>query len=115
MKITKTASGNKIKMSKKEWEAIGKKAGWMDPWRERQEQAWKNDPDLVDLNEEDCPRIRTFEGEGIYVKSVGADAIKVKLDNGKILVLPKERVFFLEEPVRKPEPSMTWNQNVTNQ
>jgi len=29
MKITKTASGKKtIKMSKKEWEAIGKKAGW---------------------------------------------------------------------------------------
>ena len=30
MKITKTASGkSKIKMSKKEWQSIGKKAGWM--------------------------------------------------------------------------------------
>ena len=30
MKITKTASGKtKIKMSKKEWTNIGKKAGWM--------------------------------------------------------------------------------------
>ena len=29
MKIIKTASGNKIKLSKKEWEGIGKTAGWM--------------------------------------------------------------------------------------
>ena len=30
MKIIKTASGKQtIKMSKKEWEAFGKKAGWM--------------------------------------------------------------------------------------
>lgn len=29
MKIIKTASGKKIKLSKKEWESIGKKAGWM--------------------------------------------------------------------------------------
>jgi hypothetical protein len=28
MKIVKTASGKKLKMSKKEWEKIGKKAGW---------------------------------------------------------------------------------------
>tara|TARA_R110000824_G_scaffold148242_3_gene317859 strand:+ start:44304 stop:44543 length:240 start_codon:yes stop_codon:yes gene_type:complete len=31
MKIVKTASGKKqIKMSKKEWQSIGKKAGWFD-------------------------------------------------------------------------------------
>ena len=31
MKIIKTASGkSKIKISKKEWQSIGKKAGWMD-------------------------------------------------------------------------------------
>jgi len=31
MKVTKTASGKKtIKMSKREWESLGKKAGWMD-------------------------------------------------------------------------------------
>jgi len=29
MKIIKTASGNRIKLSKKEWEEMGKKAGWM--------------------------------------------------------------------------------------
>ena len=30
MKITKTASGKKkIKMSQKEWQTIGKKAGWV--------------------------------------------------------------------------------------
>jgi len=29
MKILKTASGNKLKLSKKEWQGIGKKAGWM--------------------------------------------------------------------------------------
>jgi len=29
MKVVKTASGNKIKMSRKEWEDMGKKAGWM--------------------------------------------------------------------------------------
>ena len=29
MKIIKTANGQKIKMSKKEWQSIGKKAGWM--------------------------------------------------------------------------------------
>ena len=30
MKLTKTASGKKqVKMSKKEWQSIGKKAGWM--------------------------------------------------------------------------------------
>jgi len=29
MKILKTASGNKLKLSKKEWESIGKKAEWM--------------------------------------------------------------------------------------
>ena len=28
MKVIKTASGNQIKISKKEWKAIGKKAGW---------------------------------------------------------------------------------------
>jgi hypothetical protein len=38
MKLVKTASGKKtIKMSKKEWQAIGKKAGWMriayEPWK----------------------------------------------------------------------------------
>jgi len=30
MKIIKTASGNQIKMSKAEWEDIGKTAGWED-------------------------------------------------------------------------------------
>ena len=30
VKVIKTASGrNKIKLSRKEWEAIGKKAGWL--------------------------------------------------------------------------------------
>ena len=29
MKIVKAASGNKIKISKKEWESLGKTAGWM--------------------------------------------------------------------------------------
>lgn len=29
MKITKTASGNKITLSKSEWQNIGKKAGWI--------------------------------------------------------------------------------------
>jgi len=29
MKIIKTASGNQVKMSKSEWQSIGKKAGWM--------------------------------------------------------------------------------------
>ena len=29
MKIIKTASGKKIKMSKTEWESVGKQAGWM--------------------------------------------------------------------------------------
>ena len=33
MKIIKTASGKKtIKMSRKEWESIGKTAGWADEW-----------------------------------------------------------------------------------
>ena len=31
MKILKTASGNKLKLSKKEWESMGKKAGWWSP------------------------------------------------------------------------------------
>ena len=30
MKILKTASGSKLNLSKKEWETIGKKAGWDD-------------------------------------------------------------------------------------
>jgi len=35
MKIVKTASGKKtIKMSRKEWTAIGKKAGWMKKFQE---------------------------------------------------------------------------------
>jgi len=29
MKIIKTANGNKLKLSKKEWERIGNKAGWV--------------------------------------------------------------------------------------
>jgi len=29
MKITKIASGQRIKLSRKEWEAIGRKAGWV--------------------------------------------------------------------------------------
>jgi DnaJ-class molecular chaperone len=29
MKLTKTASGKKIKISKKEWKSIGKKTGWL--------------------------------------------------------------------------------------
>ena len=28
MKVIKTAGGNQIKMSKSEWQSIGKKAGW---------------------------------------------------------------------------------------
>ena len=30
MKVIKTASGNQIKMSKSEWETIGRTAGWVD-------------------------------------------------------------------------------------
>jgi hypothetical protein len=30
MKITKTANSNTIKLSRKEWEAIGKKAKWLE-------------------------------------------------------------------------------------
>jgi len=34
MKLVKTASGKKLKISKKEWQSIGKKAGWMKKARE---------------------------------------------------------------------------------
>ena len=37
MKIIKTASGNQIKMSKSEWESIGKQADWMDSLMEEEE------------------------------------------------------------------------------
>jgi len=29
MKLTKTANGNILKISKKEWDSVGKKAGWI--------------------------------------------------------------------------------------
>lgn len=44
MKILKTASGkNKIHISKKEWESMGKKAGWLNPW---DEDDWDEDEDI---------------------------------------------------------------------
>lgn len=43
MKILKTASGkNKIQISKKEWESMGKKAGWFNPW---DDDDWDGDED----------------------------------------------------------------------
>ena len=39
MKLLKTANGNKIKISKKEWQDIGKTAGW----RENGEYSWTSD------------------------------------------------------------------------
>tara|TARA_R110000824_G_scaffold148242_3_gene317856 strand:+ start:43224 stop:43625 length:402 start_codon:yes stop_codon:yes gene_type:complete len=44
MKITKTASGkSQVKMSKKEWQDLGKKAGWMKKAQYEDEEADKHD------------------------------------------------------------------------
>ena len=52
MKIIKTASGKKtIKMSKKEWEAIGKKAGWDLP-----DPSWHGGPSYTPFNIEDVEK-----------------------------------------------------------
>ena len=49
MKIIKTASGKKkIKMSRKEWQSIGKKAGWDLP-----DPSWHSGPDYKPSNMED--------------------------------------------------------------
>ena len=44
MKIIKTASGKKLKISKKEWTSIGKKAGWT-----KEAQEINNDSPAEDL------------------------------------------------------------------
>jgi len=60
MKLTKTASGKKIKkikISKKEWESIGKTAGWM----KESQFGMLNSTDYVDIgstpNGEDCAQV----------------------------------------------------------
>ena len=57
MKLIKTASGKKtIKMSKKEWQSIGKKAGWMktaweDEWYDAQDRYTSTDDIIFNLTE----------------------------------------------------------------
>jgi len=47
MKLTKTASGNKLKLSKKEWESIGRKAGWISVAEDDELRQWV-DQELID-------------------------------------------------------------------
>ena len=49
MKVIKTASGNQVKMSKSEWQSIGKTAGWM-------KKAWMDDDgdDLGNLSNQEA-------------------------------------------------------------
>ena len=50
MKLVKTAGKTKIKMSRKEWTSIGKKAGWM---TELPDPSWHNGPNYRPFTEDD--------------------------------------------------------------
>lgn len=72
MKIVKTASGKrKIKLSKKEWEDIGKKAGWLDASRDAFRYWTSFDTEYGRLDQQSLTSMRewysaTHDGEDLY-------------------------------------------------
>lgn len=85
MKLIKTASGDKLKISKKEWESIGKTAGWDD--NTSQAIGWDKFNDLVDLGtwdevvetgwgEPTSDESRAIERLGYYGKSITQESIE---------------------------------------
>ena len=55
MKLIKTASGNQIKMSKSEWQSIGKTAGWLT-------NNWEYDKSLKQIKNKDVRRMMSIFG-----------------------------------------------------
>jgi len=73
MKLVKTANGkkNKIKMSKKEWTDLGKKAGWINKKAQSAYDRWLDRED-DDYDPPECPKCDgpmdrgDFVGQGMY-------------------------------------------------
>ena len=98
MKILKTASGkNKIKMSKKEWQGIGKKAGWWSdmtnnsPWSterggspgySQEDQDFFNSSDIVECKGCNLKMRRAYVDKAGYCKEC-YNAMKEDVDKGR--------------------------------
>lgn len=65
MKIIKTANGNEIKLSKSEWESIGKTAGWMKSsiTFDTLQRRWDN---MTPEEDDSCYMCGGYGGEGWY-------------------------------------------------
>lgn len=69
MKVVKTASGKtRIKMSKSEWESIGKKSGW---FREAQVQGQGQDKDFWIKNEDLYKRVMKYYQDLNHSRKLG--------------------------------------------
>ena len=92
MKVIKTASGNQIKMSKSEWETIGKTAGWDSTVETGEGTIIRGTPDRIENLRniagfiiENCPRgedplMHKLNGYGQQLLIIARD-IEDKLDS----------------------------------
>ena len=89
MKLVKTASGKQtVKISKKEWSDIGKKAGWI---KESQYNAWD---DLYGSDSDDgYDAMRDFGGDIDEARRNREQADSEGLESGSTNVTPKESKF----------------------
>ena len=87
MKIIKTASGKKsIKISKKEWQSIGKTAGWLENKTETDQIISKIMNNLLDYFGKGQIKNNSFE---IYDESLGACWIQVSYLENNIIYIDK--------------------------
>ena len=96
MKIIKTANGDKIKMSKSEWEDLGKKAGWM-----KEAQGFRgHDVNPYDLPDMDDPDWITTQLKSFVVdpESFWSNMVFLK---GEPLRKAKDRKAFLKDMLLK--------------
>lgn len=107
MKLIKTANGNQIKLSKSEWESIGKTAGWITA-----EYEWKKDSDefLKKIREKAeclyCSRKLTDEnraGESMACKTCG-----------ELINSPYSDVAYKINPSTRPEGLILTEEYVDN-
>jgi len=89
MKLVKTANGNKLKISKKEWTTLGKKAGWMpsDP-------STFSDEDLGPIYDPDTEETALLGEEEGYIS-----AYKDGYNDG-VLAKKKDDKYFYSNPYR---------------
>ena len=92
MKVIKTANGNDIELSKKEWESIGKTAGWDEVVEKEEGTVVRGTPDrienlrnIADFIIENCPRgedrlMHQLNGYGEQLLIIARD-IEARLDS----------------------------------